>query len=163
MMINMSLIDPLDARILLALDDDPDTTILALARTLGVARNTVQARLKRLARVGALRSFGHRVDPAALGYPLVAFVSLAVSQSSGDAAAAGLMSLPEVIEIHATSGDADMLVKVVARDTPHLHRVVTAMLAVTGVQRSSTAISLSERLPTRMRALLEAAAEAGGK
>ena len=50
MMISMSLIDPLDARILLALDDDPAATILSLSRTLGVARNTVQARLKRRAR-----------------------------------------------------------------------------------------------------------------
>lgn len=162
-MINMSLIDPLDARILLALDDDPDATTLALSRTIGVARNTVQARLKRLARLGALRSFGHRVDPAAIGYPLVAFVSLAVSQASGDLAAEGLSRLPEVIEIHATSGDADLLVKVVASDTDHLHRVVTAILAIPGVQRSSTAISLAELLPTRMRALLEAAAGMGAK
>ncbi len=160
MMISMSLIDPLDARILLALDDDPAATILSLSRTLGVARNTVQARLKRL-EAGALRSFGQRVDPAALGYPLVAFVSLSISQSTGDAAADHLSRMPEVIEIHATTGDADMLVKVVARDTAHLYRVTTAMLAGPGVQRSSTSISLAEQLPTRMRSLLEAAAEGG--
>ncbi len=160
MMISMSLIDPLDARILLALDDEPAATILSLSRTLGVARNTVQARLKRL-EAGALRSFGQRVDPAALGYPLVAFVSLSISQSAGDAAADHLSRMPEVIEIHATTGDADMLVKVVAKDTAHLYRVTTAMLAVPGVQRSSTSISLAEQLPTRMRALLEAAAEGG--
>lgn len=126
MMISMSPIDPLDARILLALDDDPDATILSLARSLGVARNTVQARLKRL-EAGALRSFGQRVDPAALGYPLVAFVSLSISQSAGDAAADDLSRIPEVIEIHATTGDADMLVKVVARDTAHLYALTTAM------------------------------------
>lgn len=157
-MISMSVIDPLDARILLALDDDPDATILALARSLSVARNTVQARLKRLAAAGAIRSFGARVDPAALGYPLVAFVSLSVRQSAGDLAAKGLLGLPEVIEIHATTGDADLLVKVVARDTLDLHRIVTSMLTLPGVERSSTAISLSEQQPTRMRALLEAAA-----
>jgi DNA-binding Lrp family transcriptional regulator len=157
MMISMSPIDPLDARILLALDDDPDATILSLARSLGVARNTVQARLKRL-EAGALRSFGQRVDPAALGYPLVAFVSLSISQSAGDAAADDLSRIPEVIEIHATTGDADMLVKVVARDTAHLYALTTAMLALPGVQRSSTSISLVEQLPTRMRPLLECVA-----
>ena len=156
-MISMSTIDALDARILLALDDDPDATILSLSRTLGVARNTVQARLKRLGK-SALRPFSQRVDPAALGHPLVAFVSLSISQEEGDLAADGLTELPEVIEMHATTGDADLLVKVVARDTQHLHRVTAAMLAVPGVQRSSTAISLAEQLPTRMRALLEAAA-----
>lgn len=157
MMISMSTIDPLDARILLALDDDPDATNLSLSRTLGVARNTVQARLKRLGN-SALRDFSQRVDPAALGHPLVAFVSLSISQTAGDLAAEGLIELPEVIEMHSTTGDADLLVKVVARDTEHLYRVTAAMLAVPGVQRSSTAISLAELLPTRMRALLEAAA-----
>lgn len=158
MMPSMSVIDPLDARILLALDDDPDATTLAISRTLGVSRNTVQARLKRLSRLAALRSFGQRVDPAALGYPLVAFVSLEISQTSGEAAAAGLVALPEVVEIHSTSGDADMLVKVVARDTAHLYQVTNAMLAIPGVVRSSTAISLAEVLPTRLRSLLEAVA-----
>ncbi|MGC3993592.1 MAG: Lrp/AsnC family transcriptional regulator [Propionicimonas sp.] len=153
----MSTIDPLDARILLALDDDPDASVLAIARTLGVARNTVQARLKRLS-ASALRDFGQRVDPAALGYPLVAFISLEISQSSGDLATEGLAALPEVIEIHSTTGDADLLVKVVARDTAHLYRVTTAMLTIPGVTRSSTAISLAEVLPTRLRALLETAA-----
>ena len=47
----MSALDSLDARLLLALDDDPDATILALARTLGVARNTVHARFARLTRI----------------------------------------------------------------------------------------------------------------
>lgn len=155
MMINVSAIDALDARILLALDDDPEATTLGIARTLGVARNTVQARLKRLSRERALRDFGQRVDPAALGHPLVAFVALEISQSGGEVAAAGLIALPEVIEIHSTTGDADMLVKVVARDTAHLYRVTNAMLTIPGVKRSSTSISLAELLPIRMRALLE--------
>ena len=154
----MSLIDPLDARILLALDDDPDATTLSISRSLGVARNTVQARLKRLQAAGALRDFDQRVDHAALGYPLVAFVSLEISQAAGEAAAAGVVALAEVIEIHSTTGDADLLVKVVARDTAHLYRVTNAMLEIPGVTRSSTAISLAEVLPTRMRALLEVAA-----
>jgi len=158
MMLIMTSIDPLDARILLALDDDPDATTLALSRQLGIARNTVQARLKRLS--ADLRSFDQRVDPATLGHPLVAFLSLSISQAVGDAATDGLVRIPEVVEIHSTTGDADLLVKVVARDTAHLYRVSTAILAVPGVQRSSTAISLAEQLPTRIRPLLEAAARA---
>jgi hypothetical protein len=51
-----------------------------------------------------------------------------------------------------------MLVKVVARDTTHLYRVTNDMLAIPGVTRSSTSISLAEVLPTRLRALLEVVA-----
>ncbi len=154
----MELIDPLDARILLAVDDDPDVTTLALARALGVARNTVHARLRRMTDGGALRPFSRRVDPAALGFPLVAFVSIAISQAAGGSAVAGLRTVPEVIEIHAMTGEYDFLVKVVARDTPDLLRLTNAMLTVDGVVRTNTAISLVEVMPMRIRSLLDAAA-----
>ena len=159
-MTKMKTIDSTDARILLALDDDPDASILALARTLGLARNTVQARLSRLGRNGALRSFSQRVDPAALGYPLTAFVYISVSQELGRLGAEGLARIPEVIEIHSITGDADFLAKVVARDTEDLYRVTNGMLAVEGVVRTNTSISLVETMPTRLRALLETAVDA---
>lgn len=153
----MSSVDPLDARILLALDDDPDASILALSRKLGVARNTIQARLRRLGE-SVLGDFGRRVRPAALGYPLLAFVFLELRQSGGDEATQALFKLPEVVEIHSTTGDADLLVRVVAKDTTDLYRVTNAMLAIPGVTRSSTAISLVEAMPVRMRSLIEAVA-----
>jgi DNA-binding Lrp family transcriptional regulator len=153
----MTSLDHLDARILLALDDDPDATVLALASRLGVARNTVHARLRRMTAGGALGSFSKRVDPAALGYPLVAFVWIAISQDATEQATAGLTGIPEIVEMHATTGDADLLAKVVARDPAHLHRLTTRMLRVDGVQRTSTALSLVEAMPHRVRSLLEQA------
>jgi DNA-binding Lrp family transcriptional regulator len=158
-MLTMARIDALDARILLALDDDPDATILALAETLGIARNTVHARLRRLAADGALQPFSRRVDPAALGYGLVAFMSLAVSQAEPESAREGLLALPEVIEVHYITGDADLLAHVVAKDTADLHRITKAILAIDGVDRTSTAISLAEIIPYRPRSLLRRLAD----
>lgn len=156
----MNSLDSLDARLLLALDENPNATILSLSRTLGVARNTVHARFTRLSRIAALREPSRRVDPAALGYSLVAFVSIALSQQAGHLSEAGIAKLPEVVEIHSTTGEADLLVKVVARSTEELHRITVAILAVEGVVRTSTAISLVEVMPLRMSALLEATAAA---
>lgn len=152
--------DSLDARILLALDEDPDATALALAQRLGIARNTLGARLQRMRQTGALREFTRRVDPVHLGRALVAFVSIALSQASSARATATLRAIPEVIEMHRTTGEADLLVKVVARDTADLHRITEAMLASPGVMRTSTVISLLEEMPLRIRALIE---EAAGK
>jgi len=59
---NSRTLDSLDGRIILALDKDPEASALALSRTLGVARNTVHARLARLERSGALRFFSRRLD-----------------------------------------------------------------------------------------------------
>ena len=68
---SMTTLDPLDARILLALDDDPDVSMLELARVLGISRNTVHARLQRLTREGVFLGFSQRISPASLGYPVV--------------------------------------------------------------------------------------------
>lgn len=72
-----------DARILLELAAHPRASAVALADATGIARNTAQTRLARLARLeagGALGSFGRRVEPAAaLGYPLTAFITALVT------------------------------------------------------------------------------------
>lgn len=147
--------DRLDAQILLALDDDPDATSLALAGRLGIARNTLHARLRRLHETKVVREFSRRIDPAALGRGLVAFVSIELSQTSGRQATTRLAEIPEVVEVHNTTGQADLLLKVVARDPADLHRVTGEVLAVPQVVRTSTVISLEEAMPLRLRALLE--------
>jgi DNA-binding Lrp family transcriptional regulator len=103
---------------------------------------------------GTLKPFSRRVDPAALGYGLVAFMSLAVSQAEPEGVHEGLLAVPEVIEVHYTTGDADLLAHVVAKDTADLHRITNAILAIDGVDRTSTAISLGEVIPYRPRSLL---------
>jgi DNA-binding Lrp family transcriptional regulator len=157
-MTSVPTLDSLDARIMLALDEDPEATVLALARTLGVARNTVHARLQRITRAGLLTAPSRRLDPQALGYGLVAFVEMSISQGAADLAITGLLAIPEIIEIHSTTGDADLLAKVLARDTADLYRVTNAILGTRGVLRTSTAISLLEVLPHRLTKLLEQAA-----
>jgi DNA-binding Lrp family transcriptional regulator len=67
-------VDGTDARLLRALSASPRATVLALAEATGLSRNTVQARLAALEARGVLGSFERRIDPAALGYPLAAFV-----------------------------------------------------------------------------------------
>jgi DNA-binding Lrp family transcriptional regulator len=157
-MLTMHLIDALDAEILLTLDRDPQATVLSLSRTLGVARNTVHARLRRLVSDGSLGPFSQRVRTGALGLPIVAFISISLSQSASDEAMAALRTLPEIIEMHATTGDADLLAKVAAKDPADLHRVTSRMLAVDGVVRTSTAMSLVEVMPARTLPLLQAVA-----
>ncbi|PPF43114.1 AsnC family transcriptional regulator [Pseudoclavibacter sp. AY1F1] len=151
--------DALDARIIRALDRHSGASVLALSRELGVARNTVHARLMRLEREGMLAPESRRLDAAALGFPLTAFVALSLSQNAADEAYARLAELAQVVEVHSTTGDADLLVRVVAKDTSDLHRVTRAMLDLPGVTRTSTTVSLSEVVPYRLTRILDAIAE----
>ena len=150
----MRTLDATDARILLALDADPDATVVALAERLGMSRNTVQARLRRMQDSGALGEYSRRLEPAALGYPLMAFMTLSLTQREGDRAAKQIARIPEVVEILATTGDGDLLVRVVARDTADLYRITNLVLAAPGVVRTSTSIVLQEVAPNSLEGLL---------
>ncbi|MFF7073978.1 Lrp/AsnC family transcriptional regulator [Streptomyces pseudovenezuelae] len=148
-------VDSLDARILLALDADPRATTVALADRLGLARNTVQARLKRLEESGQLREPSRRVAPEGLGYPLLALITISISQRVGHPTQEAILRIPEVVELLVTTGDGDLLARVVARDTEDLHRITNLLLEAPGVVRSNTTIVLLEVQPFSVRSLLE--------
>ncbi|WP_245645427.1 Lrp/AsnC family transcriptional regulator [Pseudonocardia acaciae] len=150
-------LDQTDARIVLALDDDPLATTVAVAARLNLARNTVQARHRRIEADGSLAPTSVRVRPGPLGYPVLAFITLAISQTRSEDTLAEITAVPEVCEIHAVTGDADLLVRVVAKDNKDLYRVTGLLLGCSGVVRSNTLISMVEVVPLRMAQLLRVA------
>jgi DNA-binding Lrp family transcriptional regulator len=60
-------IDRLDSRLLLMLRAHPRVGLVEVARRLGVARGTVQARLDKLQGRGVIVGFGPEVEPAEMG------------------------------------------------------------------------------------------------
>jgi DNA-binding Lrp family transcriptional regulator len=151
-------IDELDGRLLLVLRENPRIGVVEIARRLGVARGTVQARMDKLAARGVITGFGPDIEPARMGYPVLAFVSLEIVQGRLEEAVAGLMKVPEVLEAHGVTGDRDLLCRVVARDNGHLQEVINEMLHTGAVQRSTSAISMTRQIPYRIAPLISAAA-----
>ncbi|HVW39928.1 MAG TPA: Lrp/AsnC family transcriptional regulator [Amycolatopsis sp.] len=147
--------DALDARLLLLLTDTPRLGVLECARRLGVARGTVQARLDRLTEQGILGGFPPEVDLAAMGYGLTAFAVLEIAQGSRTEVAEGLAAIDQVCEAHATTGQGDLFVRMVARDHDDLQRVIDQVVGLPGVLRTSTSLALSTPIAPRVRPLLE--------
>lgn len=153
-------VDRLDAALIDLLADAPRLGVLECSRRLGVARGTVQARLDRLQRRGVIRNLGPEIDPAALGYTVMAFLTLEIRQARGhDPVAAHLASIPEVLEAHTITGAGDVLCRVVGRSNQDLQRVIDAVVAVEGVERTSTVIALDSPIPHRTLPLVRQAAE----
>ena len=117
--------------------------VLELSRRLGIARNTVQARIDRLQASGVIAGWGPVVDLKAMGYEVLAFMTLEIAQGQEAAALADLSSIPEVLEIHKTTGPGDLLCRVVARTNEHLHAVIEQVLAAPGVRRTTTSLALN--------------------
>jgi DNA-binding Lrp family transcriptional regulator len=147
-------LDALDARLLLLLTDEPRLGVLECSRRLSVARGTVQARLDRLVARGVLGGFPPELDLAAMGYGLTAFAVVEIAQGRRQEVSDGLAAISEVCEVHATTGQGDLFVRLVARSNDDLQRVIDEIVAVPGVQRLSTSIALSTPVPPRVRPLL---------
>ena len=147
--------DAVDLSLLTALADDPRATIAALAERLRLSRNTVHARLSRLEESGAFLDFDRRVNPAALGHPLTAILEVTVRQRELPVIVDRLAEIPEVVQAYGHSGAADLRVHVVCRDTDHLFRIDAAILAIDGVERTETSLSMGELIPYRIRPLID--------
>jgi DNA-binding Lrp family transcriptional regulator len=155
-------IDALDARLIALFTENPSVGVLGASRRLSVARGTVQARLDRLQARGIIASMGPQVDPAALGYPVTAFCTLEIRQRQGhEPVVAHLSAIPEVLEIHSTTGVGDLIVRVVARDNADLGRVIDEIIDDVHVLRANTSMCLVTHLDHRTGPLVTAAAERG--
>jgi len=143
-------IDALDARLIQALAESPRVGIMELARQLGVARGTVQARLDKLQRRGVVTGFPPDVDIRAMGYEVLAFLTLEIAQGRLADVVDHLAGIPEVLEVHATTGPGDLHARVVARTNEHLQVVIAAILGVHGIVRTTTQIALTEQVRYRV-------------
>lgn len=152
-------IDGLDARLLRAVAETPRAGVMELARQLQVARGTVQARLEKLQQRGVVRGFTPDIDLRAIGYEVLAFVTLEIAQGRVADVVAHLAGIPEVLEVHATTGPGDLHARVVARTNEHLQHVIGAILTVDGISRTTTQIAMTEQLPLRVLPLIDLAAD----
>ncbi|MEJ7892870.1 MAG: Lrp/AsnC family transcriptional regulator [Solirubrobacteraceae bacterium] len=154
----MTSLDRLDAGILELLTVNPRIGLVEVARRLGVARGTVQARLAKLVDRGAVTGFGPEVDPARIGYPVLAFVFLEIAQGRLNDAVTTLDEIPEVLEAFGTTGPRDLICRVVARDNGHLQEIINAILHSPSVRRSTSYIAMSTQIAPRRLPLVRAAA-----
>jgi len=152
-------IDDLDGRLVGLLMTEPRIGVLEASRRLGVARGTVQARLDRMQARGVITGYGPDIEPAAIGFRVMAFITLEIRQAGGhDPVAERLAAIAEVLEAHTITGAGDMLCRVVARSNADLQRVIDSIVGLEGVVRTSTVIVLDSPLPHRVLPLVRAAA-----
>lgn len=139
-------LDALDLNLLNILRNKPRTPVAELARLAGVARGTAQARLDRFESTGVVTGYGPDISRTALGYDVLAFVTLEILQGADDEILRHLESIPEVLEVHAVTGQGDLLCRVVARSNDHLHEVLQHVLTAPNIRRTESHLALHTRL-----------------
>jgi Lrp/AsnC family transcriptional regulator, leucine-responsive regulatory protein len=106
-------VDDLDRSIVRALASDGRMSYTDLGKLTGLSTSAVHHRVRRLEERGVLRGYRAVVDPALLGLPLTAFISLTpLDQAAPDDVPDRLRDLVEVEAIHAVAGEANYMIKV---------------------------------------------------
>ncbi len=123
----MNRLDQLDLRILELLQADARISNAAIARKVGLAPSATLERIRKLERRGLIQGYAARLDAAALGLGLLAFVFVRSNESVGSPQTARrLAALPEVQEIHHIAGEDCFLVKVRAANTQALGELLSS-------------------------------------
>ena len=140
--------DEIDQRLLSMLAEDARQPAAMLARRLGLARSTVQARIERLERTGMIAGYTLRPGPA-LQPALRATVLISIEPRAGSAVLARLKAMPEVESVHTTSGRVDLIASLAARDTEELDAALERIGEARGVRGSESLIHLSTKFDRR--------------
>jgi Lrp/AsnC family transcriptional regulator, regulator for asnA, asnC and gidA len=147
-MAKSSELDKIDLQILSYLMEDAKMPYTEIAKQLYISSGTVHVRMKKMEELGIIKSSNLKVNYEKLGYDITAFIGIYLSKSSlYDAVAKQLEKIPEIVDLHYTTGDYAMFVKIVCRDTRHLREVLHDKIQkVEEITRTETFISLEESI-----------------
>jgi Lrp/AsnC family transcriptional regulator for asnA, asnC and gidA len=132
---------------------DANMPYTEIGKRIYVSGGTVHVRMKKMEQMGIVRGSQLVIDYTKLGWDISAFLGIYLDKSSLYAEVAEqLMRIPEVVNIHYTTGIYSIFARIVCRDTTHLREVLHDKIQkVQGIQRTETFISLEESLIFRAR------------
>ncbi|MFN4147789.1 MAG: Lrp/AsnC ligand binding domain-containing protein [Runella sp.] len=145
---NENKIDATDLKILSLLLEDANLPYTEVGKRVNVSGGTVHVRMKKMEDLGIVRGAQIKINQSMLGWDISAFLGIYLDKSSlYEEVAVQLERIPEVVNIHYTTGIYSIFAKIVCRDTEHLRQVLHDKIQrVAGIQRTETFISLEERI-----------------
>ena len=140
------LIDEIDKKIVDKLTEDGRMSFRKIAQSIGLSTDTVSRRYERLVNSGAMK-VSIQVNPAKLGYEANLDFSIAFAyQKDNSTAIEALAKIPDVIIIIKTSGDFDLHVTAMVRDTKQQFEVQEEIAKIPNIAKMETA---TRRIPDK--------------
>jgi Lrp/AsnC family transcriptional regulator for asnA, asnC and gidA len=100
--------------------------------------------MKKMEDMGIIKGTKLMVDNSKLGYDVCCFIGIRLDKSSSYASALEeLQNINEIIELHYTTGDYSILIKVLCKNISHLQDLLMNKIqSISGIQSTNTFISL---------------------
>ncbi|HOY47951.1 MAG TPA: Lrp/AsnC ligand binding domain-containing protein [Flavobacteriales bacterium] len=139
-------IDNLDRKILTILMNDAVVPYTEIAKQLDVSAGTIHVRMKKLSELGVVLGSQLIINPSVIGFDICAFIGIFLDKGSAyNDARQQMMDIPEIVELHYTTGVYSIFAKVLCRDTSHLREVLNEKIQpIVGIQRTETFITLEQ-------------------
>jgi Lrp/AsnC family transcriptional regulator for asnA, asnC and gidA len=136
-------LDETDRAILRILQKDARTPFSEIARRIDMSSATVHDRVGRMEEAGVIEGYHAKVNPREVGLGTSALVGLRVEQGREADALERLRDIEGVQEVHLTTGEWDVMLRVYAADTDALRDLMFDNIAeIEGFSRSQTMVIL---------------------
>ena len=137
-------LDDLDLQILHMLINDSRTPFLEISRQCHVSGGTIHVRMKKMEDLGIIKGTKLIIDNSKLGYDVCCFIGIYLDRAKTfNDALEQLKLIKEIIELHYTTGQYSIFIKVICRNIADLQNLLMNKIqAVDGIQRTDTFISL---------------------
>jgi DNA-binding Lrp family transcriptional regulator len=135
--------DDTDRQLIALLRDNARTSVAALAKTLRVARGTVQNRLAKLEADGTIVGYTVRLRPQVEEHRIRALMTVAVEGNRSDAVIKALRGDPAVGALYSTNGRWDIVAELRADSLEAFDRVLGRIRQLEGISNTETSLLLS--------------------
>ena len=123
------MINEIDTQILNIIQQDARISNAEIARQVELAPSAVLERVRKLEERGVIRGYAAEIDATQVGFGLTAFVFVRTSDRCGGTDTV-LAKIPEVLEVHDVAGEDCYLLKVRAKDTDELGKLLREKLGM---------------------------------
>lgn len=124
--------DTFDRRILSELQIDSNRPIMDIAAAVNLSLSACHRRIRNLEEKGVINGYAARLDKNKLGLEMDVFVEISLisqSQESLESFEKAVVTYNEILECHLTTGNADYIIRVAAKDVTDFDRIHRNCLA----------------------------------
>jgi Lrp/AsnC family transcriptional regulator for asnA, asnC and gidA len=139
-------LDSVDKSIINILQQDARTSYAEIGEKVFVSAGTVHARVKKLEKLGVIEQTIVKVNYKMIGFDITCFIGIFLKHSSlYDSVKKELEQIAEIVNVHYTTGQYSMFLKLTCTDTDHLRKVLHDKIQkIEGIQRTETLLSLEQ-------------------
>ena len=141
------MIDEIDWKILVELQNDARTSYAELGRRVGLTTPAIIERVKKLEEAGVITGYRVEIDTSKVGLPVTAFIRMSITGIDYSHIIEVVQESEEVLECHRGTGGDSFIIKVAVASVEHL-QIIIDKLTPYGI--TTTAIVLSSPVKRRV-------------